>query len=132
MQILLDQNNVGLFLGLDFTVTDTAVLLSDGGQNTQLNSSNTTVIDADVPQPPLSNTWKWQNNAWVCIDQAAVNAYNADQIAAFNTEQSNKRHATYVLESDPIFFKSQRGEATHQEWLDKIAEIDARYPYEAT
>jgi hypothetical protein len=34
----------------------------------------------------------------------------------------------YSAESDPIFFKAQRGEATLQEWQDKIAEIKARYP----
>jgi len=38
------------------------------------------------------------------------------------------RHAAYVAESDPLFFKWQRGEATQQEWLDKIAEIKARWP----
>lgn len=38
------------------------------------------------------------------------------------------RKAAYVAESDPIFFMSQRGEATPQEWLDKVAEIKARWP----
>lgn len=40
-----------------------------------------------------------------------------------------QRQVAYQNEADPIFFKSQRGEATNQEWLDKIAEIDARFPY---
>ena len=38
------------------------------------------------------------------------------------------RQAAYVVESDPIFFKYQRGEATKEEWLAKIEEIKARYP----
>jgi len=38
------------------------------------------------------------------------------------------RQAACQLESDPLFFKWQRGEATQQQWLDKIAEIRARYP----
>jgi hypothetical protein len=38
------------------------------------------------------------------------------------------RRQAYQLEADPLFFKAQRGEATEQEWLDKIAEIRARYP----
>lgn len=37
-----------------------------------------------------------------------------------------QRAEAYRNESDPIFFKSQRGEATHQQWLDKVAEIKAR------
>lgn len=52
--------------------------------------------------------------------QAEVDA-SAAQVEA-------QRAEAYRNESDPVFFKSQRGEATHQEWLDKVAEIKARYP----
>lgn len=38
------------------------------------------------------------------------------------------RRAAYQAEADPIYFKWQRGEATEQQWLDKIADIRARYP----
>jgi hypothetical protein len=38
------------------------------------------------------------------------------------------RAAAYRDESDPLFFKAQRGEATMQEWLAKVEEIKARYP----
>ena len=41
------------------------------------------------------------------------------------------RKAAYIAESDPLFFKWQRGEATREEWLAKIAEIQARYPISA-
>jgi len=44
------------------------------------------------------------------------------------TEARNNRAQAYIKEADPLFFKAQRGEATEQEWLDKIAEIKARYP----
>jgi hypothetical protein len=129
MSILLDSNNVGQFIGAEFQVTDTCILFASGGVCNDLNSSNTTVIETDPPEPPLGGVWQWSNGAWVCIDQAAVDEYNAKQTADFNKEQSNKRLAAYTLESDPIYFKWQRGEATQQEWLDKIAEIKARYPY---
>jgi len=46
-------------------------------------------------------------------------------------EQEAARRAAYVLDADPIYFMSQRGEATEAEWLAKIAEIKARYPYPA-
>jgi hypothetical protein len=39
------------------------------------------------------------------------------------------RRGAYEKESDPIFFKYQRGEAEKQEWLDLIEEIKQRYPY---
>jgi hypothetical protein len=45
-------------------------------------------------------------------------------------EDEANRKAAYIAEADPLFFKWQRGEATEQEWLDKIAEIKARYPKE--
>ena len=44
-------------------------------------------------------------------------------------EQEIKRAAAYVEEADPLFFKSQRGEATTEEWTSKVAEIKARFPY---
>jgi len=40
----------------------------------------------------------------------------------------NNRSNAYRNESDPLFLKWQRGEATEQEWLDKIAEIKERFP----
>lgn len=41
------------------------------------------------------------------------------------------RRTAYQLESDPIFFQWQRGEdgMTQEAWLNKIAEINERYPY---
>lgn len=39
------------------------------------------------------------------------------------------RQAAYAAEADPLFFKYQRGEATQEEWLTKINDIKARFPY---
>ncbi len=39
------------------------------------------------------------------------------------------RSTAYKSESDPLFFKSQRGEATEAEWLAKVEEIKQRFPY---
>lgn len=38
------------------------------------------------------------------------------------------RAAAYRAESDPIFFKEQRGEVEAGTWLAKVAEIKARWP----
>lgn len=43
--------------------------------------------------------------------------------------QEAARAAAYRAEADPLFFQAQRGKATEAEWLDKIAEIEARFPY---
>lgn len=45
--------------------------------------------------------------------------------------QSAARAEAYRTESDPLFFKAQRGEATEAEWLAKVEEIKTRFPYPA-
>jgi hypothetical protein len=47
---------------------------------------------------------------------------------ASNLEADQNRHAAYVAESDPLFFKAQRGAGTMADWEAKVAEIKARYP----
>jgi len=58
----------------------------------------------------------------------AIDPVKAAVIAAEKAEAN--RRAAYIAEADPLFFKAQRGEATVQEWQDKVAEIKARYPKE--
>jgi len=43
---------------------------------------------------------------------------------------SENRRAAYIAEADPLFFKAQRGEATVEEWQEKVAEIKQRFPKE--
>lgn len=50
-------------------------------------------------------------------------------VAPTREEQEAARKAAYVAEADPLFFMSQRGEATEEEWKAKVEEIKARYPY---
>jgi hypothetical protein len=44
-------------------------------------------------------------------------------------QQEALRQAAYVSEADPIAMQMLRDEATKEEWLAKIDEIKARYPY---
>ena len=57
--------------------------------------------------------------------EAEVARLTALEPARIATEN---RRAAYITESDPLFFKAQRGEATMEEWQAKVAEIKARYP----
>lgn len=52
----------------------------------------------------------------------------ADEEASRIAEIDRQRAEAYRAESDPLFFKAQRGEATQQEWLDAVAAIKARLP----
>jgi len=44
-----------------------------------------------------------------------------------NEIKKSLRADAYRNESDPLFFKAQRGEISQQEWLDKVAEIKLRW-----
>ena len=70
----------------------------------------------EVVEPPAHAAQLWLNGVW----QAYVPP---------KAEQEIARRTAYIAEADPLFFMSQRGEATETEWLAKIAEIKARYPY---
>jgi hypothetical protein len=129
MQTLLNSENIAIFVGLNFEYVENG-LNFDNGVNYQYNQSNTSVIDQQVPYPQLSNVWKWENDAWVCVDQEAVDSYLAYQKNQFNAEQKEKRLKAYEKESDPIFFKWQREEATQQEWLDAVAKVPLQFPYQ--
>lgn len=61
---------------------------------------------------------------------AAEAAHAAGAKDRFNADIKQLREAAYKTEADPLFFKSQRGEATQAEWQAKIAEIKARFPYQ--
>jgi hypothetical protein len=41
----------------------------------------------------------------------------------------SQRKVAYTTESDPLFFKYQRGDATEQEWLDAVEAVQTKYPY---
>jgi hypothetical protein len=67
---------------------------------------------------------RWETT-WLIRDKTQEELDEEEQI--YLTKLEAKRAEAYRTESDPLFFKAQRGEATQQEWLDKVAEIKARY-----
>jgi hypothetical protein len=95
------------------------------------------VVPAEYPQVDytknvIEETPNLVNGVWY-QDYTVVDA-TAEQIAErkaeLNAQAEANRAEAYRNESDPLFFKWQRGEATEQEWLDKVAEIKLRYPKE--
>lgn len=76
--------------------------------------------DGPVPFTPEEEAaWDAEEAAW-----------NAGAKDRFNAEAKQNREAAYKVEADPLFFKSQRGEATQAEWQAKVNEIKARFPYQ--
>jgi len=69
--------------------------------------------------------------------EQTIRPYTEEEIAAAIAasiptleKQKALRATAYRAEADPLYFKAQRGEATNDEWLAKVAEIKARYPKE--
>jgi len=85
----------------------------DAQWSIKANDYDTLVMHDDTPKPSQAEL----DAAWPAVQQAQAEA-----------EVDALRHTAYVAESDPLFFQWQRGEATEQDWLDKVAEIQARYP----
>ena len=56
-------------------------------------------------------------------------AWPATQDALALAQAQSSRARAYAAESDPLFFKWQRGEGTEQDWLDAVEAIRVRYPY---
>jgi hypothetical protein len=83
----------------------------------QWSMSNDAIIwhDTEQGQP---------TDAEIEAELARLTALEPARIATEN------RRAAYAAESDPLFYKAQRGEATMEEWQAKVAEIKSRYPKE--
>lgn len=74
---------------------------------------------------PALTDGRWKQT-WIVTD--ATPEEIAEREAQKAAENEQLRAGAYRSESDPIFFKWQRGEATEQQWLAKVAEIKTRYP----
>ncbi len=89
-----------------------------------------------------SANWSVNNNRYDSLEwfdetekptyQEIVDAWETISVEIENDKIEKLRIKAYQLESDPLFFKYQRGEAEKQEWLDKVEEIKERYPYTAS
>ena len=97
---------------------------------------NPTKADALVSLRPGAQ-WVLRNDVleWLDSEQTAPTEAEIEaELARLTAEQPRKeakanRAAAYAAEADPLFFKSQRGEATTEEWTAKVAEIKERFPY---
>jgi hypothetical protein len=85
------------------------------------------VVTADAPSItykqdlsegiPVNEDGVWKQT-WVVTDKSTEKV---------NAIQESNRKQAYIDESDPLFFKWQRGEIDKQVWLDKVVEIKQRW-----
>lgn len=73
----------------------------------------------------------WMDNSPKPTQKEIKDAWKEISIEIENEKMSRLRAQAYREESDPLFFKYQRGEASREDWLNLIEEIKQRYPYTA-
>jgi hypothetical protein len=128
---------------VEFPITGTDIVLQNPGTSFPAGELSAEVMAAfeclpvvETPQPAYDYTQNITRSA-VLVEGAWVEVWTTtaaspqeimEREAQQMAQREAQRAAAYRDESDPIFFMSQRGEATQQEWLDKVAEIKARYP----
>jgi hypothetical protein len=64
------------------------------------------------------NSW---TQAW------RVRPMTEQELEQLSEQKDEQRRYAYQTEADPLFFKWQRGEATQEQWLAKVAEIKVRF-----
>ena len=101
-------------------------------------------VDATPPCVPAGKRAKFSENHFILEDAPAIQEQPPTAAAPLTKEQqeafvtkglgsivftpAEQRAFAYAKESDPLFFKAQRGEATMDEWKAKIESIKAKYP----
>ena len=112
MSYILKQNNVQLAIS--------------GGWNPNLFAKLTgTSYPAQVTQD-----YVWENEGyWLGWEDDPLLIPLSDAEIALQKDAENEqlRLEAYRNESDPLFFKYQRGEVEKQVWVDKVAEIKEKY-----
>jgi hypothetical protein len=90
----------------------------------QVFASPAPVVGA--PQKVVEGTPVFDGERWV--RHYDIVDMTPDELEQASASRKLQRADAYRVESDPLFFKAQRGEATMEEWTAKVAEIKARYP----
>lgn len=67
------------------------------------------------------------SEAEIAERQAQEAEWEAGETARQLEAKKAQKRLAYETEADPLFFKSERGEISKQAWLDKCAEIEARF-----
>lgn len=89
-----------------------------------------TLVPIDTPTKMTSEGRKLLTPTEISTRQQEEQEWQAGATQRHNERQESLRKTAYQQESDPIFFEFQRGDATEQDWLNKIEEIKQRYPYQ--
>lgn len=127
MKAIVNTDNVGIYYGTDisiknglFVVDEAALGGADVNAHTIVNSAPEKFLYPDV--------WKLVDGSWVVNNQSIYDDCETAGKAVNNARMKELRAVAYK-DTDPLFFKAQRGEITTQEWLDAVQAVKDKYPY---
>jgi hypothetical protein len=110
-----------------FPISITQADLPDGVVIVYQTAAPTPGLYQVVEQNPVPSfiNGKWQIEYYL---REMTEAEKELYLANYAISQDQLRLEAYRNESDPLFFKYQRGEATQEQWLSTVEEIKQRYP----
>ena len=95
------------------------IVIPDGADGDALLSETCVEITDLDPKPGLGVGWTYVDGAFV-----------PPPVPPLTYEQVERlRHAAYITDADPLFFKWQRGSGSEQEWLDAVQAVKDAHPY---
>lgn len=70
-----------------------------------------------------------EDGVWHQVWSLVPETKTPEEINAYNETQKKRREEEYRSVTDPLFFKSHRGEATLEEWQAAVEQVKLQYPY---
>lgn len=122
-------SNTVVWLGDDPVYGVDGVFASNGAK-LGISEAEHELVEGPAPnQVFFPQCMTFDGAAWAVSDQDWYDRCWSGYCAEHNAKQKELRAAAYMRETDPIFFKYQRGEATQGEWAVAVASVKARFPY---
>ena len=87
-------------------------------------------VEAPQPNVPDGEKAKWDGKGWIFEKILKPEPKPEPEPPTLEEIAERKRlekQFAFQQESDPIFFKAQRGEATMEDWAAKVEEINQRF-----
>ena len=74
-------------------------------------------------------TLDWQSDDPMPSQAECDEAWPTVQFDRAYAQVERARHAAYIADADPLFFKWQRGTGTEQAWRDAVQAVKDAHPY---
>lgn len=131
MNIIIDKTNSLVLLQSESPITTIDGVFAIDGVKVGISTQKAMVVVASPMTPFYPEVYAYINGNYQIANDARLTACIAQDKSLHNAKQRENRANAYTAESDPLFFKAQRGEATTADWEAKVSEIQTRYPYQS-